>query len=112
MKTKMMLSVSLVTPLILICFFNCGCTQYWYQEGKTFDQCMLDRNSCFAELQKRSDFGDVSTDYEQKFMENCMTNKGYRIVKDDELPLDAKRQTPDTSLYWKMKGVAGIAKEP
>jgi hypothetical protein len=83
-----------------------GCAQYWYQEGKTFDECLQDRDDCFRSLQKRTDF--VSTgDYEFEYMEQCMQEKGYRLVKEGDLPLEARRQQPDSSLHWRAKGLAG-----
>jgi hypothetical protein len=83
-----------------------GCAQYWYQEGRTFEQCQQDRLDCFDELRKRSDLTGTG-DYEFKFMQECMQQKGYRLVKEDELPLDARRETPKTSLDYRMKGIAG-----
>lgn len=95
---------------IIICFLICGCAEYWYQDGKTFDQCRQDRDECFAELKKRTDFGGTRMDYELKYMEACMTEKGYRLVKEKDLPLDARRQEPDTSMDWRTKGLAGRIK--
>jgi len=91
---------------IVMAPFLTGCAQYWYQEGKTFQQCQQDRRACFDELAKRTDFVGTG-DYEFEFLTECMEQKGYRLVKDDELPSDAKRQRPDTSLHWRAKGVAG-----
>ena len=92
-----------------IVFCGCllaGCTQYWYQEGKTFQECQLAQRECFQELQKRTDF--VGTmDYEFEYMTQCMREKGYRLVKGSELPMDAKRERPDSALHWRTKGIAG-----
>jgi hypothetical protein len=90
--------------LMLTCFS--GCAQYWYQENKTFTQCQQDREACFKELQKRSDLNG-NLDYEFKFMEQCMKEKGYRLVGEDKLPLDAKRQERDVSINWFSNGIAG-----
>jgi hypothetical protein len=87
-----------------------GCTQYWYQESKTFTECQQDRDACFTDLQKRSNLSGTTFDYEYKFMEQCMTGKGYRLVGEDKLPLDARRQEPDTTIHWRMKGIAGKMK--
>ncbi len=84
-----------------------GCSAYWYQEGKTFDQCEQDRAARFEELQKHSDFGGFTADYEYKFMDKCMQDKGYRLVGESELPLEVKRQEPESSLHWRMRGIAG-----
>jgi hypothetical protein len=86
-----------------------GCTQYWYQEDKTFKECEQDRDACFKELQKRSDLSGT-LDYEFKFMEQCMMEKGYRLVGEDKLPLDVKRQDPDRTMNWFTKGIAGKVK--
>jgi hypothetical protein len=93
---------------LMLCCFS-GCTQYWYQEGKTFAECQQDRDACFKELQKRSDMTGTMT-YEFKFMEQCMTEKGYKLVGEDKLPLGARRQEPDVTLQWGMKGIAGEVK--
>ena len=98
---KQALSGLIVTSLLLS-----GCAQYWYQDGKTFQQCKQDRQACFDALSKRTDFVGTG-DYEFKFLTECMQDKGYRLVKEDELPLDVRRESPDTSLHWRAKGIAG-----
>jgi hypothetical protein len=90
-------------------FLGClltGCTQYWYQEGKSFQECQLAQQECFQELRKRTDF--IGTmDYEFEYMTQCMRDKGYRLVKESELPMEAKRKRPDSTLHWRTKGIAG-----
>jgi hypothetical protein len=53
--------------------------------------------------------------YEHKFMEECMKRKGYRLVAEDKLPLEVKRQDPDSSLrgflYGQRRGIAGTVDE-
>jgi hypothetical protein len=48
-------------------------------------------------------------------MEDCMAQKGYMLVTEDKLPLDAKRQDPDSSmkgfLYGYRRGIAGALDE-
>ncbi len=92
--------------------FGClsGCAQYWYQEGKTFNECEQDRDVCFKELQKRSNLSGTTFDYEFKFMEQCMMGKGYQLVGENKLPLDVRRQDPDVTVHWRMKGIAGKVK--
>lgn len=86
---KLMMGVMLAIVLVA------GCEQqYWYQEGKTFDECKADRDDCKAELRRRSDLNYVSG-YELEFMKNCMEQRGYRLVPASDLPLDIKRQEPD-----------------
>ncbi|MHC4582349.1 MAG: hypothetical protein ACYS14_12910, partial [Planctomycetota bacterium] len=49
--------------------------------------------------------------YEYKFIEECMKNRGYNLVTEDELPLGAKRQDPAQTLrgilYGQRRGIAG-----
>ncbi len=87
-----------------------GCQQeYWYQEGRTFDECKADRADCRAELVKRTDLHHLG-EYERRFMKDCMQQRGYRLVPGDDLPLDTKREEPDlaSALPWdRADGVAG-----
>ena len=97
--------------VVFICLFA-GCAKYYYQEGRTFDECASARKDCDAELQKRlADQTQRPGGYEHKFMEDCMAQKGYKLVTEDKLPLDAKRQDPDSSLkgflYGYQRGIAG-----
>lgn len=97
----------IIASAFFFVIFLTGCeSQYWYQQGKTFEQCDNDRQQCLTELMRRSDILTI-TDYEVKFMEDCMTKKGYRLTKQKELPLNVKRQEAETSLHWRMKGIAG-----
>ena len=91
--------------------FLTGCSKYWYQEGKSFDECKQARGECRSELLKRSDFKNLTVQYEVKFIETCMTEKGYRSFSQGDLPLEAKREEPETSLHWRTHGVAGTLKE-
>jgi hypothetical protein len=88
-------------------FLISGCSQYWYQEGKTFEQCRQAQADCFAELQKRSDLGGPTYEYEYKYMDNCMQEKGYRLVGKKDMPIDVKREEGKTSLHWRARGIAG-----
>ena len=101
--------------LCLICFLT-GCAKYYYQEGKTFNQCAWDRADCLFELKKRhASHSDGWGDYRYKFLENCMKNKGYQLVTEDQLPLEVKRQDPDSGLrgylYGYRRGIAGALDE-
>lgn len=97
--------------LLAICgVFVAGCSQYWYQEGVSYEQCLRDRQECFRELQKRTDFKNIS-DYEFEFVAQCMRERGYELVTEKELPMDVKRTEPETSLHWRMKGLAGTLSE-
>ncbi len=104
MRTYIVLSV-LGFGLLL----TAGCGQkYWYQEGKTFDECKADRAACRAELRKRAD-RDRMGDYERRFMENCMEQRGYRLVKEKDLPLDVKREDADIPSEVPMARGYGVA---
>jgi hypothetical protein len=87
-----------------------GCQrQYWYQEGRTFAECRTDYEDCHAELHKRTDRRYASS-YKHRFLENCMQQRGYRLVAEKDLPLDIKREDPDvpSEVPWvHAYGVAG-----
>ncbi|MHC4130590.1 MAG: hypothetical protein ACYSSP_02330 [Planctomycetota bacterium] len=97
--------------LLLLLFvsvvFLSGCEQYYYQEVKTFTEASQDRKECREELLRRYDLKGFTKQYEVEFMENCMKEKGYSIVNEGTLPIEAKRERPQTSLHWTAKGVAG-----
>ena len=104
--------------LLLICS-TClltGCAKYYYQESKTFNQCAWDRADCLFELKKRMASQTESPgSYKYKFLENCMKERGYELVTEDELPLEVKRQDPDSGLrgflYGHRRGIAGALDE-
>ena len=96
--------------LFLMLLFT-GCTQYWYQADKSIDECKADRHDCFEELKKYSDNWRSMGDYELKFMDDCMEQKGYSAVKENELPLRVRREDPDRTDNWFTKGVAGSLEE-
>jgi hypothetical protein len=108
-ERNQMRKVSAVTLLALMCLLT-GCTEYWYQADKTFEECRQDRRECFNELNKFSSLQEFG-DYEFKFLENCMGLRGYAVVKEDQLPLRVKRQEPSSSLHWRLKGIAGRIEE-
>jgi len=93
-RSRMKTQVGLcVLGLGLLLTAGCG-PKYWYQEGKTFEECRADRAACRAELLKRTDRERVG-DYERRFMEDCMQQRGYQLVSEKDLPLDVKREEPD-----------------
>ena len=93
--------------MLSLFLFQSGCAKYWYQEGKTFDECKQACAECFKELTKHTDFTSPTVDYEIKYMNKCMQEKGYREVSAKELPLSVKREEPETSLSWRARGIAG-----
>lgn len=100
--------------VIFLTLLAAGCGQkYWYQDGKTFDECMTDRAVCRAELLRRTDLYRIG-DYERQFMEDCMQRRGYRLVPEKELPLSAKREDSDipSEVSWaRGYGVSGSIKD-
>jgi hypothetical protein len=105
-----MKSYLLILLFVLVVFLS-GCEQYFYQEGKTFAEASKDRQECRQELLKRYDLKGFTKQYEIEFMENCMKEKGYSIVSEGKLPMDVKRERPQTSIHWAAKGIAGTIEE-
>jgi hypothetical protein len=91
--------------------FFAGCTTYWYQAGKTIDECNQDRLACFEELKEYSSNWQDMGDYEFKFIEDCMRQNDYTLLTEDELPLRVKRQDPDRLTHFKLHGVAGTVEQ-
>ena len=90
----MMANQHIVLLLVVCGVFVGGCTQYWYQEGTTYEQCLKDREDCFRELQKRTDFVNTGN-YEFEFMARCMREKGYELATEKELPMGSKHIHPE-----------------
>ena len=100
--SKFIATTLMLIPMLLFA----GCTSYWYQEGKTYSEGKGDLRECQSEMQKYSDKSWSMGLYDFKFEEECMKQKGYRLVKERDLPLRVKRQGPDTSAGEK-HGMAG-----
>ena len=96
-----------VTLILILMLLFTGCTRYWYQADKSIDECKADRHECFEELKKYSSNWQEMGQYEFKFMEDCMKQKGYSSVKEKTLPLNVRREDPDRLENWFTKGVAG-----
>ena len=95
-----------------IMFFVGGCTQYWYQKDKTFNECKDDCIACRVESRAYLENYDKSDDFRIKYEEKCMHQKGYRLVSQDWLPLKTKKREPE-SLYMEKYGIAGcLFEEP
>ena len=80
-----------------------GCGRYYYQESKAYNECGRDWASCVADLEKQKNVLDWGA-YEYSFVEDCMKRKGYKLVGERSLPLDAKRRDPDRSTIGLMRG--------
>ena len=108
-----------IPAVLLLAFPIClstGCEKYFYQEGKTFNECRKDHADCVSEMQKR--VGDPSQDrgdFEYAYVDDCMKRKGYRLVTEGNLPLNVKRLDPDEGatgfLYGRRRGLAGTLDE-
>ena len=96
----------ILIPMLLFA----GCTTYWYQADKTIDECKQDRRVCFEDLTKYSGNWRKMGDYEFKFMEDCMRQKGYSLLKEGKLPLRVRREDPDRLMHARLHGVAGTVK--
>jgi hypothetical protein len=103
---KMKRPIVAVLILLLMLSFT-GCATYWYQADKTINECKQNRLECFEELKKYSSNWRDMGEYEFKFMEDCMRQKGYTLLKEGELPLRVKRQDPDRLTHFRLHGVAG-----
>lgn len=99
-----------ITLLVTICFSS-GCAKYWYQEGKTIGECKQDRRMCFEGLKKYSPNWQDMGEYEFKFMEDCMKQKGYQLVTEKKLPLKVQREDPDRWQHFRLKGAVGTLDE-
>jgi len=74
-----------ITLLSLMCCFA-DCKSFWYQEGKTFEECKRDLQECHSEMRKYSDTSLNLGVYDMKFEKECMEAKGYRLLKERNLP--------------------------
>ena len=103
---KQFLTFTVLTALL---YCLTGCAQYWYQEGKTYEECAADLEECQGEMLKYADANSMSFGgYEIRFVEQCMKEKGYKSVTEDKLPLRVKRKDPPK---WFYHGIAGALKE-
>ncbi len=91
--------------LIAACLLG-GCSKYWYQDGRGFDECRKSLASCHAEATRYSDVERTHGlgRYERDFVVECMQKKGYRLVPEKELPVRVKRES---SPVFGIPGVAG-----
>ena len=95
---------------VCVCFLA-GCANYWYQEGKTFDQCKKDRLECYEDMKKYSTNWKDMGRQEFKLIEDCMIKRGYRLVWGATLHVRVKREDPNLAVPWMVNGVAGFVPE-
>jgi hypothetical protein len=83
-----------------------GCAKYWYQEGKSFEECRKDLAASQAEAIRYSDVGRTNGigSYEGKFVHESMEKKGYQLVGESKLPVRVKRES---SPVFGIPGIAG-----
>ena len=97
----------------MACFLS-GCGSYYYGKGKSLNECREDCRECVAELKKFRDPNaaedparyNIAYNYEGKFIDTCMKERGYKIVMQGSLPLRVKREDPDFWIYTD-RGLAG-----
>jgi hypothetical protein len=94
-----------VSMLLSALCFSTGCA-YWYQEGKSFEECDQDLQLCYDELQEYADMNSIGS-YEVDFVKDCMQEKGYKLLFEDDLPKVAKRRDPQMKRFWVLAGVSG-----
>ena len=92
--------------LFAVVFVVGGCAKYWYQEGKSFNQTRRDLAACQAEAVRYSDVGRTHGlgGFEQEFVERCMQENGYQLVREKELPMRIRRES---SPVFGLPGIAG-----
>ncbi len=95
----------LILMLSALLFIASGCT-YWYQEGKSFNDCEQDLQQCYQEMKKYADTNDIGS-YEINFVKDCMKEKGYKLVTEDKLPKNVKREDPQLNTFWLLAGKSG-----
>jgi len=107
-----------VLSLVFVCFSSGCASKYYYQEGKTLTQCKQTCKGCYAEFGKyQSPAHDepgaynIAYDHEGNFMDACMLDKGYSVVKENKLPLRVKREDPDRWASRRQRGFAGTLDE-
>jgi hypothetical protein len=81
-----------IALILILTLFSTGCTTYWYQEGKTFEECEQDIRHCHSEAKMYADSGVSLGFYDIHFEDKCMRQRGYRHVHEWELPLRVKRE--------------------
>ena len=104
---RVITAILILIPMLLFT----GCTKYWYQEEKSFLECEQDLDQCHSEMKRyRDDVQHSLGVYDLRFEEECMKEKGYRLVTERQLSLRIKRRGPDTSREQK-HGVAGTLEQ-
>jgi hypothetical protein len=103
--------LGIATLMVLLLCFVTGCATYWYQEGKTFEECKQENLECYEEMKRYSSNWEDLGSQEFELMEDCMGQRGYRLVTERELFVRVKREPADPNVPWMIHGVAGFVEE-
>ncbi|MHC4573398.1 MAG: hypothetical protein ACYS76_04590 [Planctomycetota bacterium] len=95
----------IISILSVLSCFAPGCT-YWHQQGKSFADCERDLQHCYNELKKYADMDSIGT-YEVDFVKNCMKQRGYKLILENDLPMVVRRRDPAMNTFWLLAGVSG-----
>jgi hypothetical protein len=75
-----------------------------------YNECDQDLQLCYDDLQKYADMRSIDA-YEVDFIKDCMKEKGYRLVTEDKLPRDVKRQDAHMKTFWLLAGKSGTLED-
>jgi hypothetical protein len=45
--------------------------------------------------------------YEVDFVKNCMKQRGYKLILENDLPMVVRRRDPAMNTFWLLAGVSG-----
>ena len=102
--------LGIATLIVLLLCFVSGCATYWYQEGTTFEECKQSQLECYEEMKRYSSDWENLGKQEFELMEDCMGQRGYRLVTERKLFVRVKREPADPNVPWMIHGVAGFVK--
>lgn len=81
--------VSTICLLLIVSVAGCG--TYWYQSGKTLEQCCQDSRECIYDANKHAyTYIDASSLYRQ-----CMNVRGYQQLFKEDLPMGIRTCSVD-----------------
>ena len=76
--------------------------------GKTFEECKQDQLECYEELKRYSSDWENLGKQEFELMEDCMGQRGYRLVTERKLFVRVKREPADPNVPLMIHGLAGF----
>jgi len=90
----------LLVILVLVFVGVGGCGTYWYQPGKTLEQCLQDSKECAYDANKHGfDYFDCDSLYRQ-----CMEVRGYQQFLKEHLPMGIRTYQIDMLAGWNVAG--------